>query len=67
MIKLLMSKNYKYEVAIPLERQIKPNESLINQPVENKDTKKKDAKGKPKGKETEKKAQAPVKSLVNPN
>ena len=29
MIKLLMSKNYKYEVAIPLERQIKPNESLI--------------------------------------
>jgi zona occludens toxin (predicted ATPase) len=54
MIKLLMSKNYKYEVSIPLERQIKPSDIIVAQAVEAKDTKKKDPK-KPKGKEGEKK------------
>lgn len=29
MIKLLMSKNYKYEVSIPLERQIKPSDIIV--------------------------------------
>jgi zona occludens toxin (predicted ATPase) len=68
MIKLLMSKNYKYEVSITLERQIKPNDLIIAQAVEAKDTKKKDPKGKPKGgKEPEKKPQAVVKPLVNAN
>lgn len=68
MIKLLMSKNYKYEVSIPLERQVKPIDALIAQQAEVKETKKKDAKGKPKGKETEKKPQpVAAKSLVNPN
>lgn len=69
MIKLLMSKNYKYEVSIPLERQVKPIDTLIAQQAEAKDTKKKDVKGKPKGtKEADKKPQAAVaKSLINPN
>ncbi len=68
MIKLLMSKNYKYEVSIPLERQVKPIDALIALQAEVKETKKKDAKGKPKGKETEKKPQpVAAKSLVNPN
>ena len=68
MIKLLMSKNYKYEASIPLERQIKPSDLIIAQAVEAKDTKKKDPKGKPKGgKEPEKKPQAVAKPLVNPN
>ena len=63
-----MSKNYKYEVSIPLERQIKPSDLIIAQAVEAKDTKKKDPKGKPKGgKEPEKKPQAVAKPLVNPN
>jgi hypothetical protein len=67
MIKLLMSKNYKYEVSIPLERQIKPSDVIVAQAVEAKDSKKKDPKGKPKGKEADKKPQAVAKSLVNPN
>ena len=72
MIKLLMSKNYKHEVAIPLEKQIKLNEDIFAQaqPAASKDPKKKDhpPKGKVKaGKDGEKKPALPVKSVVNPN
>ena len=72
MIKLLMSKNYKYDVAIPLEKQVKFGEDsgpAQAQPIQDKAGAKKkgEAKGKPGAnkKEAEKKPAA-NKALVNP-
>ena len=64
-----MSKNYKHEIAIPLEKQVKLGDDFLAQaqPVALKDPKKKDPKVKPKGKDNEKKPALPAKGVINPN